>query len=674
MAQRDPYKRNVNFQSNVMQNAQRNFAEFNRKVEQNRALKEKLKEQEQANSGANFVPSSITAEFDPSLNPMKSKVNEYITEFGLKHSSQLDPKSDQFDNKIAVKYNRLKSNGLELLQSMNKSMTQYGVIKKGMAEGTIDFDPDEYEKLTQKAGWIQNLDPSQLGHDIGGNITIAERDEEGNEVFNQFSNNENFDFSATIGAAKEVNYTQNFFQRMKGTDDSDPQKVLELAITMSGGRDSNDYLGMVQAQLKSKYPDATEEALDNMTKDPKYQEEANAMMTDYWGNTKVNIPKSSTPGWEKDLRKSDLTYKMLNLEGYRMGGLREDGTLSPENEASLRERINQEYASHGTRFKEAEKMFMNSIGYQNWTEEEFKEEWYQTKLRDAATPETKDAYLAAGGKVNDGEVLGSATRIEPLEGGVPNQNLIAEGRFSIAGGDSFGEGRENQVYKNPVSFTDKNGLDFMSYDLQDMQPVEYTIPAGQGALLLGAQRSFDLGKNETQVDNRSMWGAEGKGSFTPTGVFNQVPVATNPITIPGYVMLGKKEKFWSGGAKEGEEYVIPVGGAIPDEVMAYLQSKNIDLKNSVKMGNFIKGEWTQEGYGDAPTEVLMPATSQLKNTLSTQTNHNFANMTNAKYNLEQMLLNSGGGMEQLEIIANASANEYSLEMRKAAKAILLEQN
>ena len=49
-------------------------------------------------------------------------------------------------------------------------------------------------------------------------------------------------------------------------------------------------------------------------------------------------------------------------------------------------------------------------------------------------------------------------------------------------------------------------------------------------------------------------------------------------------------------------------------------------------------------------------------------------MTNAKYNLEQMLLNSQADMQSIQIIANASANEFSLEMRQAAKAILLEQN
>jgi len=696
MSQRDPYKRNVSFQSGVMQNAQRNFADWQRKVQQNRALKEKLKEQEQANSGVNFVPDSITAEFDPSLNPMKSRVNEYITEFGLKHASQLDPKSDQFDNTIAVKYNRLKVNGIELLQSMNKSMGQYGTIKKGLADGSIDFEPDEYEKLTKKYEWIQNLDPSQIGHDIGGNITIAELDEDGNEVFNQFSNNENFDFSATVGAAKEINYVENFMGRMKGTDDSDPTQVVEMAITMSGGRDSQDYLGMVQDVLKSKYPNATEEALENMTKDPKYQKEAEDYMSDNFTNIKKSVPKTGSTGYEQELRRESGVKSMLDLEGYQMGRLQEDGTLSPQNEAKLRARIDQEYASHGTRFKETEKEFMESIGYTNWTEEEFKEEWYQTKVRDTATPEAKDLSVASGGKAFDGEVRGTATFINPAtnddiaSGGYAHPELMAEGRFVMGGnmfGDyGFGEGREDQVYKNPMTFTDSNGWNFMSYSLQDQTPIEYTIPDDSSALILGARRGYDLGKGETESDNRTMWGAEGSGQFTATGVFNQIPVAKQPITIPGYIQLGKKSKGNTGLAVPGEEYVIPIGGAIPDEVMEYLKSKKIDISSSIKMGNFIKGEWKQKGHEKAPVEILLPAGSVLKNDLTRVSNHNFNNMTSIKYNLEQRLLDNAGHEGDNHYVASwmyGSVGElfemaegrghWSIEYRTAASEIIKER-
>ena len=659
------YKRQQ-FDSGITQNVRNNFARFDRAVQLRQQLRERTEERMRANAGV-FTPDTLTTEVHQKFGGLKQKLQSLVTDKGLANAPLLDKKSDYFNNAVEANYNATKQSATDGLKAMNKAMTAYSEYMKAYKENTLNFNEEEYESIQGK--WAQINDfvnqPERLGFDENGNITIAVYNEETQEDDQvPLAQWDALNFEAALKPVAEPDYTENFIGYL-GSNPEDWNIATQDAIQRAGGRNNPNFLGMVSDYIESQYGENLP-GHDDMVNDPRYQQEAIDRAIEFAKNRKTERTTGGGQSKPKPASTDDID-KLLKIPSAVLSPLSKNRDGSLKDDSTLRRYIQDKIARGvANTYSDEFRTFMDTQGFRGkpYTAQDLEDAWVEY-TRAAMVEQYEDpniASAAAGGvteEYQDKVVKGGVTKQVPAA--VPTSSIgVAEGRYNSD--DVTYKEADNEHF---VTLTDPTGMGHFAYDLEGSSSggnffsVTTNITPFNGAIQIG-----QIGKDEDGgVDPSFPHQQSGEVTFTPTQILNNIPVLRQDFIFDRFSPVGKSRTFFGFEGDRVPGYNLKPGAILTDDLVALIKEKHPkDWKKYIGFTSAAKGNAVfSEDRKRTTREMLVPL-NQIQAQLQENTGHNFANMTDPEYNLQNL------SSEQLQAVMQS--NMYSDEYRDVASRLL----
>ena len=658
------YKRQ-RFESGVLKNTQQNFARFDKAVQLRNALREKVAEKVKANQGA-FTPGTLTTEVNQKFGGVKQKLQEIVTNKGLQNAPFLDKKSDYYNNAVEANYNNTKQSATDGLLAMNKAMTAYEEYMEAYKQDNLNFNPQEYEEIQGKWAKINEFvnNPGRLGFDDSGNITVAVYNEETEQDdYIPLSQWDVLNFESALKPVAEPDYTENFIGYL-GDNPENWDIATQDAIQQAGGRENPNFLGMVTDYIEDEYG-ADLPGIDDMIMDPRYQKEAIDRAVSFAKNRKTERGSGSGSGASKiKPATKEGMEKVLDVDSAVQSPLRKNSAGEIVNDEELRNYIKTYTQRRVEIWPNEFETFMRERGFEGeYTTEDIENEWYNY-IRDTQVPSWQDPNIeskVAGGVTKDWEdkkVKGGVTK-----SGAKAVTLSFDARYNDSNNQFTKQGNQHM---NTVS--DKSGFGHFAYDLEgtaesegsNFFAVDLDIQPYAGAMVLG-----EVNQNEKGVVNKEYPHAErGPVSFAPKQILNNVPILAKSFNFEDFSrILEERNPFIGSGAKRGMK--LNPGAVLSDQMLDVIKEALGDKwKETVKFGPAAYGSATFEdkrARGNYTKMMLVPF-EQMREKLTANTGHNFNNITDPQYNLQNL---STDELDRIMLDPNMSD-----EWRRMAKKLL----
>lgn len=655
------YKR-PKFNSGVLQNTQQNFARFDKAVQLRDALRQKLAEKAKHNAGT-FVPDNLTTEVHQKFGGVKQKLQSLVTDKGIANAALLDKKSDYYNNSVEANYNNTKQSATDALKAMNGAMTAYETYMEAYKQDDLNFNQAEYEDIQNRWSKVNDFvnNPDRLGFDNNGNVTVAVWNEETQEDEQiPLAQWDVLNFESALKPVAEPDYTENFIKYL-GSNPEDWDVATKDAIQRAGGRENPAFLGMVSDYIENQYGGDLP-GFEDMVNDPRYQQEAINQAIEFAKNRKTE--RTTGSGSAPKPASSDDIDKLLKVPSAVLSPLSKNRDGSLKDDSTLRTYIQNKIA-RGTAetYPDEFRTFMDTQGFKGkqFTAQDLEEAWVEY-TRGAMVEQYEDpnaASATAGGVTEE-------YQDKVVKGGVTKQVVSAVTGSSIGQAEArYESGDKRYSRKNNehlISLTDPTGMGHFTYDLEgsgtapgsNFFSVTTNITPFDGAIQIGVVGQAD-NKGKTR-DKFYPHEQSGQATFTPTQILNNVPMLNKDFNFDSFDKIETGKRYLT--SPEGMK--LKPGAILTDDLVAIIKDKYPKKWNQyIKFGAAAKGvsKFGDDRQGNE-REMLVPL-SNIQAQLQENTGHNFENMTDPNYNLQNMsqeeLLNimSAGGMMSSEWVAEA---------------------